>query len=111
MGKPANTDVSREVAIVVREIADRYGPLYVQELLLPRLLQHLPVAERCEESARALLCDPTGCLRGIFAEYAFARRGKERHDLASIAVESLKRATEDRDLLEQEDAVFMWEAF
>jgi hypothetical protein len=111
MGKPANTDVSREVAIVVREIADRYGPLYVQELLLPRLLQHLPVAERCEESARALLCDPIGCLRAIFSEYAFARRGKERHDLAQIAVEALKRATADRELVDQEDAVFVWEAF
>jgi hypothetical protein len=111
MGKPANMDVSREVAIVVRHIAERYGPLYVQESLLPRVLQHLPVAERCEENARALLCDPVGCLRVIFQEYAFARRGKEKQELGSLAVQALKRATLIKELLGQEDAVFVWEAF
>lgn len=111
MGRTANTDVSREVAIVVREISERYGPLYTQELLLPRLLQHLPDSERSEDAARALLCDPIGCLRGIFAEYAFARRGKERHELAGMAVEALKRTVAVTDLLAAEDAVSLWHAF
>jgi hypothetical protein len=111
MHRPANTDVSREVAIVVREIADRYGPHYVQELLLPRLLHHLPAADRCEENARALLCDPLGCLRTIFCEYAFSRRGKERTELSSLAVEALKRATACGDLSNRTDAVHVWEAF
>jgi len=111
MGRSANTDVSREVAIVVREISERYGPLYAQELVLPRLLQHLPASERSEEAARAMLCDPIGCLRGIFAEYAFARRGKERHDLACMAVEALKRTVAVTDLLAAEDAVILWQAF
>lgn len=111
MGRQANTDVSREVAIVVREISERYGPLYAQELLLPRLLQHLPVSERSEEAARAMLCDPIGCLRGIFSEYAFARRGKERHDLASMAVEALKRTVAVTDILREDDAVILWRAF
>ena len=110
MGRVAHTDVSREVAIVVREIADRYGPHYVRDLLVPRLLQHLPNAERSEEEARALLCDPLGCLRGIFAEYAFARRGKDRQELATMAIEALRRVA-DTDLLEQEDAVNLWRAF
>lgn len=111
MGRQANTDVSREVAIVVREISERYGPLYAQELLLPRLLQHLPASERSEEAARAMLCDPIGCLRGIFSEYAFARRGKERHDLASMAVEALKRTVAVTDILREDDAVILWRAF
>jgi len=111
MARPANTDVSREVAIAVREIAERYGPLYVQELMLPRLLQHLPPAERSEQTARAALCDPLTCLRVIFGEYTFARRGKERHDLAAIAVEALKRATREGDFLTKEDAVCVWEEF
>lgn len=111
MRRPANTDVSREVAIVVRELAERYGPFYVQELMLPRLLQHLPLSDRSEENARALLCDPIGCLRAIFHEYAFARRGKERHDLGVIAVKALDRATEEHEFFNREDAVFVWQAF
>lgn len=111
MERRANTDVSREVAIVVRELADQYGPLYVQEMLLPRLLQQLPVAERCEESARAMLCDPLGCLRAIFHEYAFCRRGKERQELSGLAVNALKKATSSKELFNREDAVFVWEAF
>ena len=111
MARPANTEVSREVAIVVRHLAERYGPLYVEELLLPRMLHHVPMSDRCEETARALLCDPIGCLRAIFQEYAFARRGKERHDLSSLSVQALKRATASKELFNQEDAVFVWEAF
>ncbi|MEA2553240.1 MAG: hypothetical protein QOJ65_1416 [Fimbriimonadaceae bacterium] len=107
----AHTEVSREVAIVVREIAERYGPVYVEELLLPRLLQHLAPADRSEEEARATLCDPVGCLRAIFTEYAFARRGKDRHDLATMAVEALRRATQVTDLFSQPDGVLLWHAF
>jgi hypothetical protein len=111
MGRPADRDVSREVAIVVREIAEHYGPLYVRELMLPRLLQYLPPADRCEENARAALCDPLGCLRVVFQEYAFARRGKERQELGTMAVQALKRATAEVELFNREDAVFVWEAF
>lgn len=109
MGKIAHKDVSREVAIVVREIADHYGPRYVQEILLPHLLPTLPIAERKEEAARAIFCDPVLCLRAIFMEYAFSRRGKDRHELANLAVAALKRSPED--LLEQQDAVSLWQCF
>src|SRR5690349_18891100 len=111
MGKPANTDVSPEVAIVVREIAERYGPYYVEELLLPRVLSHLPVSDRNEDNARALMCDPLGCLRAVFQEYAFARRGKERQELGHMATLALKKATSERELFNQTDSVFVWEAF
>lgn len=111
MARPASTEVSREVAIVVREIAERYGPLYVKELLLPRLLAQLPAAERSEEEARAMLCDPIGCLNAIFSEYAFARRGKERNELSAMAVEALRRTTSIMDLVRGEDSVPLWCAF
>ena len=111
MGRPANTDVSREVAMVVREFSDRYGPLYVKELLLPRLLQNVPLCERTEETARAMLLEPVGCLRAIFQEYAFSRRGRERHELGVLASDALKRATAETELFNREDSVFIWEAF
>lgn len=107
----AHKDVSREVATVVREIADRFGPLYVQEILIPHLLQGLAPAQRTEESARGMLCDPLLCLRAIFADYAFSRRGKERQELASIANEALRRTCQVTDLFSQQDAVMLWHAF
>lgn len=111
MARPANTDVSREVVAVVTELTERYGPLYAQRVLVPNLLTHLPVDERSEDAARGMLCDASACLRALFGEYAFSRRGKERDELAAIAVKSLDRTLQEGDLLGRTDAEDLWLAF
>lgn len=91
-----------------------YADRYIGESLLPSL-QHAAKAETPSlKDIRASFTCPYRCLQAFFAHYAFARRGRDRDDLASIAVTALRRTSSEdgfERLLQQEDGAELWENF
>ncbi|MBX7131871.1 MAG: hypothetical protein K1X67_04240 [Fimbriimonadaceae bacterium] len=90
--------------------ADRY----IGEVWLPSL-EH---ASRAESSSlkdiRAAFALPYNCVNAFFAHYAFARRGKDRDELAQMATQALRRTCAPADfaeLLAEPDGNRVWENF
>lgn len=95
--------------LMAGEMADRY----LAEVLIPSLGKVLDVATPSESAIRASLSTAEGSLRAFLGYYAFSRRGKDRYELSSIALEALDRFEPDtfNTFIGQPDALQLWDHF
>lgn len=97
-----------------RTMAAGYADHYVGEMLLPPLVHATKTTGSTMADVREALSTPLGSLFAFYSHYAFARRGKDRLDLADIACEALRLVTHEdggRDLLTDLDGMRIWDAF
>lgn len=95
-------------------LAGEFADAYIDDFLLNHLSRVLgkPVND-LEELADAL-DDPYYCLRAFYGHYAFARRGKDRDDLAQSALAALKAIRQDDSLdkaLQADHGAGLWTEF
>lgn len=103
----------RDLAIL-RTISKEWGDAYVKDDLLPSLASAARMPSRKVADIREALSDPFWFLVLFFSNYAFARRGKDRDELAKLAVTAVKTCTSPetiQELLAQSDGEALWEAF
>lgn len=96
--------------VMAGDRADRY----VREMMLPSIAKAVGLEEPSLDAIRERLENPYYCLRAIFGHYAFARRGKDRFDLADLAMRAIDATfTEEtmEDFLKKPDAVVFWENY
>ncbi|MCC6404561.1 MAG: hypothetical protein IT207_11185 [Fimbriimonadaceae bacterium] len=103
---------ARNVA-AVHTLAGRYADLYLRDFLIGPISRFAKV-EPEKEAVLGVLHSPFQTLGAFFGHYAFARRGREREDVASVATTALARAAErigEQTLIESEDAAQLWAEF
>lgn len=99
---------------LIRLLAGSRADRYVSEFLLQpieRLLNEQPLTI---QDVRETFSDAYDCLRIIYGQYAFSRRGKDRHELAQITLEALDRTCSPDDFeryLAEPDASLLWKNF
>lgn len=100
--------------LVFRALSGEFADRYVQEFLLGHIRKILGMAEADQQSVADALESPFNALLVFFGHYAFGRRGKDREEFSSLAVESLKRLvtkTPFEKVLDQSDGTSLWESF
>lgn len=106
--------LTREAEVLLDEMATVFATHCLEETLLPALARTTRSTMATFDAVRESLLDGYAGLETIYSRYAFARRGKERLELASLAVESLRRTT-SRDhfgqFLDLPDADLLWDNF
>jgi hypothetical protein len=98
----------------MRALAGDRADRYIGEIWLPALEQGARADSASLKDIRASFSLPYRCLSAFFAHYAFARRGKDREELAQMAVQALKRTCSEQDfesLLKEADGNRLWENF
>lgn len=95
--------------LMAGEMADRY----LAEVLIPNLGKVLDIATPDVPSIQASLSTAEGSLRAFLGYYAFSRRGKDRYELSSIALEALDRFEEGAFMtfIRQPAATQLWEHY
>lgn len=109
----APAEISPRSSFLLRTLAGAWADRYLAESLLPSLSKALE-APASFEGIEEAFSDPFTCLKGIYLHYAFARRGKDRQELAEIAAGALDATTSKAEmgrLLAQRDASSLWLAF
>jgi hypothetical protein len=108
------SDLDPRVVAVLRGIASSYADRFAGESLFPSLQQATRAPSPSLKEIRAAFAAPYRCLLAFYAHYAFARRGREREEMGSIAAAALKRTCGEADfprLLRQEDGSELWRQF
>jgi len=101
-------------AQLIRLLAGSRADRYVSEFLLQPIERLLDEKQLTIHDLREVFSDAYDCLRTIFGHYAFSRRGKDRQELAEIAVEALDRTCSPDDFekyLSEPDASVLWAHF
>ncbi len=99
---------------LIRLLAGSRADRYIAEFLLQpieRLLDEQPLTI---QDIRDTYTDAYDCLRVVYGQYAFSRRGKDRHELAEIALEALDRTCGPDDFekyLAEPDASLLWKNY
>lgn len=91
-----------------------YGPAYFEDHVVPVLATASKAEEKSVEAVVRALDDPLLALRMLYRHYAFARRGKEHHQLADLAVTALRECVQEFGaiaLLEKDSGEAMWERY
>lgn len=104
----------RESVAAMETFAGPVADAFIKGCLLPTLAKAASVPGPCPDLIRTALADPHKCLLTIFGHYAFARRGRERFELAEIAVEALDRTCRQSSFskfLLEPDASRLWDNF
>ena len=100
---------------IYRRVAGEYADHYIDDFLFHHLRRVMQIdAEADIEAIHQALEDPYLCLRAFYGHYAFARRGKDRDDLAKAALQALEQINTEKDfeeVLKAEDGVELWEKF
>lgn len=102
------------VVLLYRTIAGDFADRYLEEFLASHLRKVMKVESTQLDDLQTALEDPYLCLRAFYGHYAFARRGKDRDDLAAAALAALDEIKGDApfsEVLAQKDGVAVWEAF
>lgn len=102
------------IILLYRMLAGEMANRYIEEFLLVHVRKVLKRPELQEDDLREALEDPYTCLRIFFGHYGFARRGKDRDDLAHAALEALDKLKAEQDFevtLQQESGTRLWELF
>jgi hypothetical protein len=97
-----------------RKFAGDFADRYIEDYMVAHLRKAMKVESEDLDDLRDALEDPRLCLKAFFGHYAFARRGKDRDDLAAAALSSLDKVQGDHefsDVLQMEDGVAVWESF
>lgn len=101
---------SSDSSRVLRALAGELATGYVRDHLLAPLSRILDRPAE-PESLRSALLYPDGCLRVILGHYLFSRRGRDRGELARIALEGLDIAFHEGDLVDESAPQRYWAAF
>ncbi len=107
-------EIRQEALLLIRAMAGDRADRYVGEILLPALCRAVRLSSHSLPSLRECLNDPFSSLEVLFGHYAFSRRGKDRYELSSLAVEALHRTARNLpfdDFLREPDASILWENF
>lgn len=107
-------DLDSQAKVLLETMAGTYADRYISELMLPHLQAAIHADTPSIQDITALMLDPYVSLQAFYAHYAFARRGRDRRELADLAVQALKRVTSRAtivDLLRDEDGSQIWDAF
>jgi hypothetical protein len=107
-------EIRPSTVVLMRRIAGEYGDRYVGEVLLPSLARAARADAASIKDVRDALSDPYRCLEAVYAHYAFSRRGRDRNELAQIAVEALHQAVRPaafEQFLNQPDASVLWDHY
>lgn len=100
--------------VIMRQMAGEYASLYAQDFLIGHLKKILQLELANREAVAFALEDPFNALKAFFGHYAFARRGKDRDDLAEWSIEAMNRLVATRpfaEVLKEEDGTALWEMF
>ncbi|MFQ3678558.1 MAG: hypothetical protein SNJ74_11515 [Fimbriimonadaceae bacterium] len=109
-----DVQLTREAEVLMNEMATVYATRCLDEMLLPTLGRTSGSRLLTVPAVQSALLDAYSCLETVYGRYAFARRGKERTELAAIAVEALRRTTSRDDFgqfLSLPDAGPLWDSF
>lgn len=99
---------------LVRLLAGDRADRYIAEFILQPIERLLDESPLTIQDVRETFSDAYDCLRIIYGQYAFSRRGKDRHELAQIALEALDRTCGPDDFeqfLAEPDASLLWKNF
>ncbi len=99
---------------VMRKLATHMAERYAHDFLLGRLRRSMALGTDDLETVTAGLENPYFALRAFFGHYAYARRGKDRDEIASLSNEALSRLVSERgmdDVLTAPDGVALWTGF
>lgn len=117
MDRVANNDnvrVDPRAAKIIKEMSGDFADLYVDTFLVLRLRKSAGRSVTDEISPKILFEDPADFLRLFFGHYAFARRGKERDELAEMSLATIDKALEAEsmeDLLKRDSGEVLWDLF
>ncbi len=107
-------DLDPRAVAIVHKIAGDRADRYISEILLPALQKATRADSPTLRDVRTAMSVPYRSLLSFYEHYAFARRGKDRDDLAEMATIALKRTTNEEQfeqLMLEEDGNSVWEAF
>lgn len=105
-------EVDPDTRRMMSAIATRYAQPHFEEQVLAPLARIARPEVRSIDGLRAAMLDPIRCLRTLLGHYAFYRRGKERDELSSIAVEALNRwICSSPGFLSEDNASELWVLF
>lgn len=106
--------LSPEAIRVMSRVATEYADKYIRDFMYPHLTTAFGVESGNLAAYRESFANPKLCLSAFFCHYAFARRGKDREILSSLAMDALKRVASDvsfEDILKEPDGSKLWDAF
>jgi hypothetical protein len=107
-------EITPRARALMRTMAGEWADIYTGEILLPSLQRATRAPSASVEAIKDALTSPYRCLEAIFSHYAFARRGKDRQELADLAVEALHRTCREEafpQLLALPDATILWDTY
>ena len=99
---------------LVRLLAGSRADRYVAEFILQPIERLLGEDSLTIQDVRDTYSDAYDCLRLIYGQYAFSRRGKDRAELVEIALEAFDRTCTPDDFetfLAERDASRLWQNF
>jgi hypothetical protein len=105
---------AKDALLLLRSLSGTWADRYAAELLLPQLCSVIGLESRNLSSLRERLSDPFHSLQVVYGHYAFSRRGNDRAELSSIAVDALQEVTSPKTIrafLSEPDPERLWNAF
>lgn len=112
--RPSAPPLDPRAVVIMRKLAGEYADRYAQDFLLGHIRKVLGHPDADKEAVAKDLEDPEKALIVFFAHYAFARRGKDREELAELAVQAMKKLSQERpfgEVLNLADGTLLWEKF
>jgi hypothetical protein len=105
---------AKDSLLLLRALAGTWADRYGGEVLIPQLSRAVGLESPSLSVLRERLSDPYHSLEVLYSQYAFARRGGDRHELGGIAVEALRRlcdGSEAQRVFEPQAGEELWEIF
>jgi hypothetical protein len=103
-----------ETLAILRNVAGDWADRFISLSLVPGLATSTRISNANLRDVRTALEHPFWCLHAFFHHYAFARRGKDREELASLACQALRRLSDPdgfSTILQEADGHRLWESF
>lgn len=107
-------DLDPRALKVFKRVADDFGKRYADEFLYPHLRKILALEVDDVEGIKNSYLTAKGSLLAFYCHYAFARRGKDRDDLAKFAKEAVERIQGEgsfENVLQKDEGTLLWDAF
>ncbi len=112
--RPPAIELDPRAIKVFKRVAEDFGKKYADEFLYPHLRRVLGIEQEDPDLIREAYMTSRGSLLAFYCHYAFARRGKDRDELADFASEAVKRVQGDSDfdeVMRLDDGTPLWDAF
>jgi hypothetical protein len=112
--RPPAIELDARAVKVFKRVAEDFGKKYADEFLYPHLRRVLSIEQEEPELIRESYMTARGSLLAFYCHYAFARRGKDRDELAALASDAVVRVQGEgsfEDVMRLEDGTALWDAF